>query len=133
MTANTILQSRGLKRTACREGIISCIAHAEKALTEHEIKDSLQDKFDRTTFYRSFKTLLEHGLIHKIVVDSTLVTYAFNSDTTPAQHAHFYCEKCSSVTCLRSCLLSQPPLPKGFEVHNADMILKGVCNTCISR
>jgi Fur family ferric uptake transcriptional regulator len=74
-----ILNNHNLKRTSCREGIIEVIMTAKQALSENEIRERLVGIYDRTTFYRSFKTLEEHNIIHKIVLDNQLVKYALDN------------------------------------------------------
>ena len=79
MKAVDILNHHNLKRTSCREGIIEVVMAAKQALSENEIRERLAGNYDRTTFYRSFKTLEEHKIIHKIVVDNQLVKYALDN------------------------------------------------------
>ena len=101
MRAIDILHTKKLKRTSCREGIIELVMNANEALSENEIRESLVGNYDRTTFYRSFKTLEEHNVIHKIVIDNQLVKYALdNSLANKHEHAHFYCNECETVKCL---------------------------------
>ena len=57
-----ILNKHNLKRTSCREGIIQVIINANSALSENEIRERLEGTYDRTTFYRSFKTLEEYNI-----------------------------------------------------------------------
>src|SRR6056297_2195540 len=103
MEAVKILSGHNLRRTSCREGIIEVIMTAGKALSENEIRERLNGNYDRTTFYRSFKTLEENKIIHKIVVDNQLVKYALdNSITRKKDHVHFYCNDCNTVQCLES-------------------------------
>lgn len=131
MESHKILHDHNLKRTSCREGILEVIIEARKALSENEIRTRLKVHYDRTTFYRSFKTLQECNIIHKIVVDNQLVKYALdNSITTRKHHAHFYCEKCDSVICMDSVPVDIPKLPEGFTVNDTEMIIKGLCNEC---
>lgn len=126
-----ILLEHELKRTACREGILSLMLESGRPLCENEIKDELKDSFDRTTFYRSFKTLMEKKIIHKIVVDNLMVRYALdNSITHKNNHAHFYCKKCDNVICLDDIPVNEPQVPQGFEASETEIIIKGVCNTC---
>ena len=126
-----ILRTHELKRTACREGILSTMAESGHALSENEIKDELSGNFDRTTFYRSFKTLLEKRIIHKIVVDNQMVKYALdNSITHKDRHAHFYCKKCDSVICLDNMPVEEPEVPQGFEANETEIIIKGLCSSC---
>jgi len=101
MNSIEVLNSHNLKRTSCREGIIDVMLTAKEALSENEIRDKLLGNYDRTTFYRSFKTLEEHHILHRIVVDNLKVKYAVNPALTGAQaHAHFYCKECNTVLCL---------------------------------
>lgn len=131
MDLNEILRKHNLKRTSCREGILTVIYNANKALSENEIRERLDRNYDRTTFYRSFKTLEESNIIHKIVIDNQLVKYALgNPITSGPNHAHFYCSICETVKCLDSLPLYSPDLPDGFSVSETEMIIKGSCNIC---
>lgn len=131
MKPKDILNSHHLKRTSCREGIIDVIMQSEEALSEPEIRERLTGNYDRTTFYRSFKTLEENQVVHKIVVDNQLVKYALdNSVTHKNKHAHFYCNRCNSVRCLEDVELVTPVLPEGFSCSEVEVVIKGVCNLC---
>src|SRR5690554_7431982 len=89
MNAENILHRHNLKRTGCREGILDIIIKASNPLSENEIRERLPITFDRTTFYRSFKTLLEHNILHKIVVDNQLVKFGIGySGNRDNNHAH---------------------------------------------
>lgn len=102
-----------------------------RALSEQEIRDQLQGHYDRTTFYRSFKTLEENRLLHKIVVDPSIVRYAIDPSVFEnPEHAHFYCVKCQHVLCLDAIPVHNPALPAGFFIKESELILKGVCKSC---
>ena len=131
MKAVDILNTNKLKRTSCREGIIEIVMNAGQALSENEIRERLAGNYDRTTFYRSFKTLEEHHIIHKIVVDNQLVKYALdNSVTNKYEHAHFYCGKCNTVRCLDDVPVQNYQLPKGYSNKETEVIIKGTCPSC---
>ncbi|MBN2668245.1 MAG: transcriptional repressor [Bacteroidales bacterium] len=126
-----ILHQYQLKRTSCREGILSVIINHNEALSENEIRDQLESHYDRTTFYRAFKTLIESKIVHKIVVDNQLVKYALdNHITQKKEHAHFYCEACHAVLCLETTPLPKPNLPNGFQANNFEYVIKGLCKKC---
>lgn len=126
-----VLNSHNLKRTSCREGIIEVIMKADNALSKNEICERLPGNYDRTTFYRSFKTLEEYKIIHKIVVDNQLVKYALdNSVTLKKEHAHFYCNECNSVKCLETMPIEKPILPEGYCEAETEVIVKGTCALC---
>lgn len=131
MEPKDILSQHHLKRTSCREGIIEVIMHSEKALSEPEIRERLAGNYDRTTFYRSFKTLEESSIVHKIVVDNQLVKYALDiSVTHNKKHAHFYCTRCNTVRCLNEVEVEMPQLPDGYSSTEIEVVIKGVCKNC---
>lgn len=131
MKPHEVLAKNNLRRTSCREGIIAVVMLAKHALSENEIREQLVGNYDRTTFYRSFKTLEENKIIHKIVVDNQLVKYAFKDTVAMKnEHAHFYCNKCNSVLCLKSVPIEKPPLPSGYTEMETEIIIKGICNVC---
>lgn len=131
MKAANILNNHNLKCTGCREGIIDVILSANQALSENEIREQLVGNYDRTTFYRSFKTLEEHKIVHKIVVDNQIVKYELdNSVTRKKKHAHFYCNCCKAVHCLDSVEIPQPTIPEGYDVQELELVVKGKCKKC---
>jgi len=126
-----ILNSHKLKRTSCREGIIEVILSANQPLSENEIRVKLSGNYDRTTFYRSFKTLEVHGIVHKIVVDSQIVKYApGNLITHKKEHPHFYCNDCHTLKCLESIPVQNFLLPDGYTELETEIIVKGICPSC---
>lgn len=131
MKAVEILTSQNLKRTSCREGIIEVVMNANEALSENEIRERLAGNYDRTTFYRSFKTLEKSKIIHKIVVDNQLVKYALDNEVTHKdEHAHFYCIYCNTVHCMEAVPVQKYLLPNGYTDIETDVLIKGRCSDC---
>lgn len=131
MEPEKVLHDHNLKRTGCREGIISVITEAGQPLSENEIRSRLTGNFDRTTFYRSFKTLLENNILHKIVVNNQLVKYALGKPATKTKnHAHFYCTLCDGIMCLEPVTIDLSGIPAGFLVQETEIIIKGLCIQC---
>lgn len=131
MNAEQILKHHNLKNTGCRKFIISELLDSDSALSEHEIKQSLPDLFDRVTFYRSLKTLEESNIIHRIILHDSTVKYALNKEALPkGDHAHFHCVECDTVTCLDTQLPTPSHLPDGFSVNSIEVLLEGTCPNC---
>lgn len=131
MKALEILNNHNLKRTSCREGIIEVVMEAKQALSENEIRERLIGNYDRTTFYRSFKTLEEHNIIHKIVVDNQIVKYALdNMVTHKDEHAHFFCNECNTVKCLDNVPVQRFQLPDCYSDCVVEVLIKGICSNC---
>ncbi|NPD43992.1 MULTISPECIES: Fur family transcriptional regulator [unclassified Lentimicrobium] len=126
-----ILNNHHLKRTSCREGILKVVQTAKQALSENEIRERLEGNYNRTTFYRSFKTLEEHHIIHKIVIDNQLVKYALdNTVTHKEEHAHFYCKECNTVKCMENIPVQKYQLPDGYSDTETEVLIKGLCSIC---
>jgi|SRR5690554_2155068 len=131
MKPEEILHKHNLKRTGCREGILSVLKNAGEPLSENEIRDNLPVSFDRTTFYRSFKTLLDSNILHKIVIDNQFTKYALGSlSRSPVNHAHFYCTMCNLVKCLEPAEQDMTVIPEGYTVLETEIIFKGLCAHC---
>jgi Fur family transcriptional regulator, ferric uptake regulator len=131
MKSQEILHKHNLVRTSCRQNIIETVACADHAISEEEIKSKVEGTYDRTTFYRTFKTLIENKIIHKIVVDNQLVKYALTENNQISEkHIHFYCNKCGVVECLPGAEINSPQLPDGYRQVQTELIVKGYCNKC---
>jgi len=113
------------------KGILDILGQATAAMTENEIKAMLDKGHDRTTFYRSFRTLIENNLVHRIVVDNLVVKYALNPQSySRGEHVHFYCTHCDSLLCIEDTNLTGISLPMGFEADETEVIVKGTCKSC---
>lgn len=126
-----ILHQNNLVRTSCREEIIKAIVESPTPLSEEEIKAAISGHFDRTTFYRTFKTLIAKEVIHRIVIDNTLVKYAITEkENQSGRHAHFYCLKCNNVFCIPEVKWEYSGLPDCFQPEEAGLLIKGYCKKC---
>lgn len=131
MKPEKVLHEHNLKRTGCREGIISVLNEAGQPLSENEIRNRLAGNFDRTTFYRSFKILQQNHILHKIVVNNQLVKYGIgNPVTNPVYHAHFYCTSCDGIKCLEPLPVDLSGVPGEYLVQETEIIIKGLCDQC---
>lgn len=128
MDASDILKAFNLKKTSCRKAIIDAMLKEQKPLSEHEIRNHLMNDFDRTTFYRAFKTLEQHRVIHKIVLDKQEVKYALGYQQK--QHIHFYCHLCHNVQCIDTKQSYSFSLPEGFIADETEVLIKGICEHC---
>lgn len=137
MSATDVLKHHNIKKTAGRIAIIKALQDKCCPLSENEIKELMLESYDRITFYRNIHTLSAAGIIHKIVVDNTLIRYGLNCcesahdhNVHKNNHAHFYCEKCQSVVCLQEIKIPEFCLPEGFVSADSDIIIKGKCEKC---
>jgi Fur family ferric uptake transcriptional regulator len=129
-----ILLQHNIKKTSPRVAIIQALQKGGIPLSEAEIKVEMGDLYDRITFYRSVKTLMEAGVLHRIVVDNTTVKYAMNHceecHRHEPDHVHFFCKKCHALQCLNVTKIPTYDLPNGFMADEYEVIIKGLCINC---
>ncbi len=135
MNAADILKAHDIKKTPGRIAILKAIHEQNRPLSEQEIKVEMAEIYDRITFYRNMQMLTNAGIVHKIVVDNTIVKYGLNCCEKEHhhhqnEHAHFYCEDCQSVVCLKEVKIPAFQLPEGFSLADSDIIIKGRCSSC---
>ncbi len=137
MDTTPILHEYNLRSTPSRKEILSLFAQHDFALSNAFIEDKLKNKYDRVTIYRTLKTFLERGLIHKVLDDSSLPKYALckagcSSHHHDHQHVHFKCRSCGLTTCLDDIKIPQIHLPSGFFLEESNLLLEGICKDCPS-
>lgn len=132
MNVVELLKNKGLKKTAQRVLLLNILKTRAVAMTEEDIKIEMGDVYDRITFYRTVQTLIEVGIIHEIVVDNKTIKYALSDICEQGKsHAHFFCKKCRSVTCLSGIPLNTKiESLSGYKVEEYDLLIKGLCNQC---
>lgn len=134
MNAAEILKIHQLKKTSPRVTIINTLQTSQFPLSENEVKEKMGELYDRITFYRSVHTLMEAGVIHRIVADNTTIKYALNHCTEghhhEADHVHFFCEQCKALVCMNDIKIQSYDLPDGFVKKDCDVVIKGLCTSC---
>jgi Fur family ferric uptake transcriptional regulator len=134
MNAIELLKDKGLKKTAQRVVLINILQRKVVALREEDIKQEMGDLYDRITFYRTIQTLLDVGIIHRIIVDNKTVKYALNdTNSHEKSHGHFFCRKCHYVTCLKDTPIVNYNLPEGYEGAEYELLIKGICPNCLKK
>ncbi len=135
MEPSDILQKHNVKKTWPRVAIIKALQSSSLALSECDIKQFMGNMYDRVTFYRNMQVLADAGILHRIVVNNTLVKYALNKQVINQNlhnsHAHFYCRVCNGVICLGNFNINQS-LPQGCIAENFELLISGVCSKCKS-
>lgn len=133
MNATEILTQHNIKKTTPRIAIVQALLKSERPLSEAEIKSILGELYDRITFYRNVQTMVEAGIMHRIVVDNIHTKYALNrcseEDCHHTSHIHFYCKKCSEVTCLDEVAI-ETKIPDGYAPEEQEIIIHGICRSC---
>jgi Fur family transcriptional regulator, ferric uptake regulator len=135
MSSAEILTLHHLRKTPARLAILQHLLSANLPQSESEIHEKMLEAYDRITFYRSMQTLMEAGIVHRIVADNTTVRYALNQCTQQQHehhndHVHFFCTKCGNVECLKGVAIGHYPIPEGYRREECDVVIKGLCRQC---
>jgi Fur family transcriptional regulator, ferric uptake regulator len=130
-----ILNTFGLRHTDTREHIISVFSSKTSALSQADIENLLPSPFDRITVYRTLKTFLDKGVVHKVLDDQGGLKYALCKENCSQghhhhEHLHFKCTICSQTTCLDNSHIPTMTLPKGFKKNEINILVQGICPNC---
>ena len=133
--AEALIGQTGSRLTGARVRVLAFLLGQQTAVTHHDIEGALdgQEKIDRVTLYRTLDWLLAQGLAHKMLSEDRVWRFRANeSASTHRQHAHFKCERCTTVTCLSGMATATKslPLPEGYRALEVEMTVKGLCPAC---
>ena len=132
--SDSLLRSFKLRSTPNRQTILHLFLRKECALSHADIENEIADDLDRVTVYRTLKTFLNKGLIHKVLDDEGTLKYALCSDDCTAlehhhDHVHFKCIRCGQTNCL-NIVVPEIDLPRNYEKEQTDILIQGICDQC---
>ncbi len=133
LQSRTMLKAAKLYCTECRVAILKVLMKTDKPLSRAQIAQRLGKKhFDKVTIYRTLKSLLKVGLVHKAFIAKRAWHFELAHKCSENQcHPHFTCTSCGSTHCLTE---MSPPMAKsphkGFVIHRQQVRLEGLCPTC---
>lgn len=135
--SDNLLKTHKLRSTPNRQTILHLFLRKDHALSHADIEKEIADALDRVTVYRTLKTFLNRGLIHKVLDDEGSLKYALcNSDCSVAEHhhdhVHFKCVKCGQTNCL-DVDVPQIRLPRDYKPDEINVLIQGVCAYCNRR
>ena len=135
-TTDRLLRDFQMRSTPVRQEILELFLQKEYALSHHDIETEVSNSLDRVTVYRTLKTFLDKGLIHKVLDDEGSLKYALCNDAcTTAEHhhdhVHFKCTRCGQTNCL-NIDLPGVKLPKGYQVEAVNVLIQGICDRCVA-
>ncbi len=130
-----ILKDYDLRTTLSRSAILRLFLNNSFALSYADIEQEFTTVFDRVTVYRTLKTFLDKGVIHKVLDDQGGLKYALCSVLCTTrehhhEHVHFKCTKCGQTSCLDDVIIPIVNLPKGFVAGEVNLLIQGTCDRC---
>ncbi|MBX2952649.1 MAG: transcriptional repressor [Leadbetterella sp.] len=133
--SNDILKNTGLRVTETRQVILERFQEKTAAISQSDIEGELGENIDRVTVYRTLKTFVEKGIIHKILDDKGGIKYALCKEQCHPghhhhDHLHFKCSVCLQTTCLEKNFIPEISLPAGYLKQEVNILVQGVCPNC---
>jgi Fur family transcriptional regulator, ferric uptake regulator len=131
------LKEYELRHTGCRSDILQSFQSFNFALSHGDLEERFGERFDRVTIYRTLKTFVEKGIIHKVLDDEGGTKYALcrtsecSHDNHHHDHVHFKCLQCGNTTCIESVHIPVFSLPEGYKRTEINMLVQGTCPTCM--
>ncbi len=135
MDAQFCLKNYQLRTTSIRLDVLNIFGDSDIALSEKDLEETLKNKYDRVTIYRTLSTFCKKRLLHKVIDDSNIVKYAIcRRECSPESHCHnhlhFKCEVCSNTYCFDEIPVPSPPLPKEYKIQETNLLAVGICKVC---
>src|SRR3954462_8922838 len=99
-SSDHLLKTFRLRATPSRQEILHLFLNKDYALSHGDIEKEIHNDLDRVTVYRTLKTFLDRGLIHKVLDDEGSLKYALCNDACTNthghhhDHVHFKCTEC---------------------------------------
>lgn len=132
--SNQLLKNFKLRSTPSRQAILGLFLNKDYALSHGDIEKEVENYLDRVTVYRTLKTFLTRGLIHKVLDDEGSLKYALCADTCTSahhhhDHVHFKCTSCGQTNCL-DVVIPLIKLPRGYKAEETNLLIQGICGHC---
>ena len=132
--SDKVLRVFRLRSTPTRQDVLNLFLTRSHALSHSDIEKGVEEEYDRVTVYRTLKTFLDKGLIHKVLDDEGSLKYALCKEACTSakhhhDHVHFKCNKCGQTSCLEV-QIPVVKLPKGFTAENLNLLIQGICKAC---
>jgi Fur family ferric uptake transcriptional regulator len=129
-----ILKDHQLRTTTCREDVLSAFIDKKNALSHGDLEGLLGENYDRVTIYRTLKTFLEKGIVHKVLDEEgmryALCTTQCSDEKHQHDHVHFKCNICGQTNCLENLHIPHVNLPKGYQAATFNLLIQGTCAKC---
>ncbi|NME68950.1 Fur family transcriptional regulator [Flammeovirga aprica] len=131
-----ILNDYKLRRTTGRISIINIFRDSNIALSENIIEEKLIGLCDRATIYRTLKTFIEVGILHRVIDENSIVKYAMcntehcSHSHHSHDHVHFKCQVCGNTECMDDLQITPVKLPEGYTSKETNYLIIGTCKNC---
>ena len=130
-----LLKDHNLRSTSSRSEILRLFEENSHALSYSDIEKEVSSSFDRVTVYRTLRTFLDRGVIHKVLDDGGALKYALCNEHCGLEdhhhdHVHFKCTICGETQCLDDVEVPSVKLPEGYRAKEVNLLIQGTCAKC---
>lgn len=126
------LQKHGIRPTSVRILVWRAISKKTQTFSLSDVECMLPE-MDRSSIFRALRLFSENQLLHEIDDGSGSCKYCLcrcQEHSHHLNHIHFSCIKCGKTYCLEHTIIPQVELPEGFEMREAEYVIKGICPNC---
>lgn len=125
------LQEHGIKPTAVRNLVWRAASGHTSTFTLFDLEVEMPH-MDRSSIFRALRLFTEHHLLHEINDGTGQQKYCVCRchDEHHLNHIHFTCRHCGQTYCLEDYQIPLVSLPEGFEMEDAEFVVKGICPKC---
>lgn len=128
-----LMTARGIRPTAVRLLILNAMMSFSDTFSLNDLEERLET-VDKSSIFRTLEAFTSGHIIHEIDDGSGSRKYCVCHNDhdcgTEELHCHFYCAKCHKTYCLDNILIPPVKCPEGFEIHQVEYIMKGICPAC---
>lgn len=121
------------RETRQRRAIRNALEAAGHPLSPTEILEAAKARAEGlgiATVYRNLKYLMGEGWIDSVELPGEAPRYEISGKD---HHHHFLCRECDRVYEVEGCPGGvRSVTPDGFRLENHDLVLYGLCETCIA-
>lgn len=127
------LEEHGVKPTAVRTLVWEVASKQSETFSLHDM-EQMMPHMDRSSIFRALKLFVENHLLHTIDDGTGVQKYCVCrcEHADHLNHVHFTCRMCGKTYCLEDYHIPMVDLPQGFQMEEAEFIVKGVCKKCLS-
>ena len=130
------LDNAGIRVTANRLLIWRTVRHRFNGAFSLSDLEAALPTLDRSTLFRTLTLLSDAHLLHDIDDGSgSQKDCVCHLDDTRHCHGHVHltCDVCHRTFCLEQVPIPPVMLPAGFQPHETEYIIRGVCAACAAR
>ncbi|TNF72694.1 MAG: transcriptional repressor [Acidobacteria bacterium] len=119
--------------TRQRRAIREVLEQADRPLSPGELLEAAHERvpgIGQATIYRNLKALEDKGWLAVVTIPGQPSRY---ERAGKAHHHHFLCRSCDAAYEVSGCPGDLEPLtPAGFRLESHELVLYGLCQTCLA-